>query len=160
MGGFEAGVEVDRPLAGDVVGNFDFAHLTMFEICSDNIIGVDTTKIRLVSSGVQWEGSIPFSALQVTDSIWKDKAVACADRLNNAACDVVLTSTRVRLVDRVKLATTTCDLDRHQNRPPFFLENDAPPLHVHFFQYGGCKPSFLRSKTTQSQALGHLFGDS
>jgi len=50
MGGFEAGVEIDRPLAGDIIGDFDVAHLATPEIFGDNVISVDIAKMRLVLS--------------------------------------------------------------------------------------------------------------
>jgi hypothetical protein len=35
-------------------------------------------------------GSLPFSTLEVTDGVRKYKTVAPTDRLNNAACKIVL----------------------------------------------------------------------
>ena len=35
-------------------------------------------------------GGVLFSTLQITDGVWKDEAVARADRLNHAAGNVVI----------------------------------------------------------------------
>ena len=47
MGGLETFVEVDRPLARDVVGDFDVPDLTTLEILGNNVISVDVAIIRL-----------------------------------------------------------------------------------------------------------------
>ena len=46
MGGLKAAVEIDRPLAGDIVRDFDVVHLTTLEIFGDNVIGVDISKTQ------------------------------------------------------------------------------------------------------------------
>lgn len=53
MEGFEALVEIDRPLAGDIVGDFDVPDLATFEILGNNIVSVDITKRRLDSFSVR-----------------------------------------------------------------------------------------------------------
>ena len=110
MRGFEASLVVDRPLAGDVVGNFDVAHLAMLEIFGNNIVSVDITKNILVPLRVQYKGSVPFSTLQVADRIRKDETMTCADRLNNAGHNIAFTSTRICLANRVEVATAACNL--------------------------------------------------
>ena len=111
MGGSETSVEIDRPLAGNVIGNFDVVYLTTLKIFGDNIVSVDITKkILLAPSHAQYKGSVPFSILQVTDSVRKDETMTRADRLNNAGHNIVSTSTRVRLADRVKVDTAACNL--------------------------------------------------
>ena len=47
VGGLETFVEVDGPLAGDVVGNFDVLDLTTFEVLGDNIVSVDVAIMGL-----------------------------------------------------------------------------------------------------------------
>jgi hypothetical protein len=42
-------MEVDRPLARDIVGNLDVAHTAMLEIRGNNVIGVDIAETRSVS---------------------------------------------------------------------------------------------------------------
>jgi len=44
VAGFEASGEIDRPLAGNIIRNFDIAHLTTVEVCGDDIISVDIAK--------------------------------------------------------------------------------------------------------------------
>ena len=110
MGGFEAGGEVDRPLAGNIIRYFDVTNLATFEICGHNVISVDVAKMRLGSSQLCWAGHIPFSTLQVTNAVWKDETVARADRLDNAAGNIVFASTQVRLVNCVEFTTTARDL--------------------------------------------------
>ena len=56
MEGFEASVEIDRPLASDIVGDFDVAYLAALEIFGNNIVGVDIAKTRLVPSCICSEG--------------------------------------------------------------------------------------------------------
>lgn len=43
----ETFVKVDRPLAGNVIGNFEVTDLTAFEVFGNNIVSVDISIIRL-----------------------------------------------------------------------------------------------------------------
>lgn len=110
MGSLEPLVKVYRPLAGNVVGDFDVAHLASLKVLGDHIISVDIAIMRLEQSHVIMI-PIPFSALQISNSGWKDKTVTRADRFNNATCKVVLSSARICLIDRVEFITAACDLD-------------------------------------------------
>jgi hypothetical protein len=51
--GFEALVEIDRPLAGDIIGDLDILDLATFEIFGNNIVSVDIAGIGLVPFGVR-----------------------------------------------------------------------------------------------------------
>ena len=93
MEGSKAGVEVDRPFAGDIVRYLDVGDLAMPEIFSDNIISVYIAITRLVLSSVYHKRFSPFSALQIADGVWKDETMACADCLNNTARKIVFAST-------------------------------------------------------------------
>ena len=73
-------------------------------------VSVDVAKMRLGSSQLCWAGHILFSTLQVTNAIWKDETVAHADRLDNAAGNIVFASTRIRLVNCMEFTTTARDL--------------------------------------------------
>ena len=77
MGGFETGVEIDRPLAGNVVGNFDVVNLTTAEICGNNIIGVNIPEGWLEVSRVCWERSctIPHVADHQRHSVGQNNGV-------------------------------------------------------------------------------------
>ena len=111
VAGFETFVEIDGPFAGDVVGNFDVPHLAALEILGHNKISVDITVRRLAWLFVHRNGSIPFTALQVSDSGREDKTVARANGLNDTSCQVVLPSSAcVCLVDSMKFTTTSSDL--------------------------------------------------
>ena len=48
MKGFEAAVEIDRPLAGDVGGKFDVVYLTMLEIRHNDVVCVGVAITILV----------------------------------------------------------------------------------------------------------------
>ena len=54
---------------------------------------------------------LPFSTLQVANGVGKDETVPCANRLNNAASNISLATTRVRLIDCVELGAAACDLE-------------------------------------------------
>ena len=41
-------MEVDGPLASNIVRNFEIANLTALEILSDNVIGIDIAETQLV----------------------------------------------------------------------------------------------------------------
>ena len=47
VGEFKPFVEINRPPAGDVIGDFDVSHLTAPEILGKNIVSVDETILRL-----------------------------------------------------------------------------------------------------------------
>lgn len=49
MGGFESLLEIDRPLAGDVIRYFDIVYLATLEILGDNVVSVGITIIRLAT---------------------------------------------------------------------------------------------------------------
>jgi len=46
MVGFEASVEIDRPLARNIVRYFDIANLAMLEILSDDVIRINVPTSR------------------------------------------------------------------------------------------------------------------
>ena len=52
VGSFETLLDVDRPLAGNVVGNFDIPHLATFQVLGDNIVSVGEAILRLVAFSV------------------------------------------------------------------------------------------------------------
>jgi len=54
--GFETAMEINRPLAGDVVGNFDVVYLTMLEVCRNNIVGVYITRTTSALSHTRYDG--------------------------------------------------------------------------------------------------------
>lgn len=47
MESFEALVEIDRPLATDIIRNFDVMYLTTVEVCGNDVVGVDVAKVQL-----------------------------------------------------------------------------------------------------------------
>jgi hypothetical protein len=49
VGGFESLLEIDRPLAGNVIGYFDIVYLAALEILGDNVVSVGITVIMLAS---------------------------------------------------------------------------------------------------------------
>ena len=53
----------------------------------------------------------PFATLEIADGIRKDKTVASADRLDNAAGNIVLPATGVSLVHGVELGAAALDLE-------------------------------------------------
>jgi hypothetical protein len=55
-------------------------------------------------------GSVPFSVLQITNGVWKDKTVARTNCLNDPAGNIVPASGQVRLVNSMEFGTTACNL--------------------------------------------------
>ena len=54
----------------------------------------------------------PFATLEITDGIRKDKTMASADRLDNAAGNIILPTAGVSLVHSVELGATALGLER------------------------------------------------
>ena len=61
----ETSVEIDRPLARDVIRYFDIAYLTTLEICGNNVIGVDISREGLAISYIHI--IVPHTVLHVVD---------------------------------------------------------------------------------------------
>ena len=118
MGRFETFVEIDRPPAGNVIGNLDVSNLAALEVLGDNIISVDKAIVRLAWLSVHWGSTIPFTTLQVTDSGRKNEAVTRTHSLDDTSCEVVLPTPYVCLVDGMKFTTATRDLKPSLGRLP------------------------------------------
>lgn len=82
------------------------------KIRGDDIICVDIPSIALNNRHRESPRRyVPFTALEVTNSVWKDETVACADYFDNTTGYVILSAAGVRLIHCVELATTTLDLE-------------------------------------------------
>jgi hypothetical protein len=53
MEGFKALVEIDRPFAGNIVGDFDILDLATFEILGNNIVSINIARLRLAQFSVR-----------------------------------------------------------------------------------------------------------
>jgi hypothetical protein len=61
--------------------------------------------------GERSRGYIPFTTLEITNGIWEDKTVACADRFNNTAGYVILSAAGVCLIHCMELGTAALNLE-------------------------------------------------
>ena len=105
-------MEIHRPLAGDIVRDLDIADFAAFEKGRNYVISIYISKIysdqrRFGEFQVMYR---PFTALEITDGIWKDKTMACTHRLDDATRKIVLPATGVGLIYSVELGPTALNL--------------------------------------------------
>ena len=116
--------------------------------------------IQYQHEGNSWGGGHePFATLEITDGVWKDKTVARTNRLDNTAGYVILSTTGVRLVHSMELATTALDLERIR---PGCLK---AKIHLHlshkgYWQCDGYTVSLRQNMTIRIQVLDPQFDGS
>ena len=104
---------MNRPFTSDVVRDDDVRNSYILQHRRDDVICVNVAGYRVIQDfSAKMSSYVPFSSLQVTDTVLPHQRMPCTHTGNNARGSIVFHRLFVGLVDCVETRTTAGYLDR------------------------------------------------